>query len=143
MGGVGDKQQKLHRHRPQTAQVSKNHMSALCHAHRFLWFPCMGLCRVMPIDLRLCVCSFLAPPCSPPMILIKYHFVVDSCTCNVMYINYRAGAPIYYCNVMAIDFSIFYCHRIAWFHVCAIIGIDYCVAMFRDSIDNLQLLWYT
>ena len=52
------------------------------------------------------MCVFLRRLAPPPMFPIKYHFVVDSCTCNVMYINYRAGAPIYYCNVMAIDYSI-------------------------------------
>ena len=68
----------------------------------------MGLCSVMSIDLRLCVCvSFFWRRLAPPMFPIEYHFVVDSCTCNVVYINYRAGAPIYYCNVMAIDYSIF------------------------------------
>ena len=42
----------------------QNHMSALCHAHRFLWFPCMGLRSVMSIDLKLCVFFLrrLAPP---------------------------------------------------------------------------------
>ena len=70
----------------------------------------MGLCSVMSIDFRLCVCvSFFLRRLAPPVFPIKYHFVVvvDSCTCNVMYINYRAGAPICYCNVMAIDYSIF------------------------------------
>ena len=51
----------------------------------------------------VCVCFFCAA-LPPPMFPIKHHFVVDSCTSNVMYINYRAGAPIYYCNVMAIDY---------------------------------------
>ena len=92
---------------PKQHKFQKNHMSALCHAHRFLWFPCMGLCSVMSKDLRLCVFFLLAPPCPPPMIPIKYHVVVDSCTCNVIYINYRAGAPIYYCNVMTIDYCLF------------------------------------
>ena len=54
------------------------------------------------------MCVFLCAALTPPIIPIKYHFVVDSCTCNFMlYINYRAGAPIYYCNVMAIDYSMF------------------------------------
>ena len=67
----------------------------------------MGLCSVMSIDLRLCVrvFSFFLRRLAPPMFPIKYHVVVDSCTCNVtvLYINYRAGAPIIYCNVMAIE----------------------------------------
>ena len=39
---------------PKQHKFQKNHMSALCHAHKFLWFPCMGLCSVMSIGLRLC-----------------------------------------------------------------------------------------
>ena len=49
---------------PKQHKLQKNHMSALCHAHRFLWFPCMGLCSVMSIDLRLWFffCAALPPP---------------------------------------------------------------------------------
>ena len=47
---------------PKQHKFQTNHMSAPCHAHRFLWFQCMGLCSVMSIDL-----SFLfSPPCPPP-----------------------------------------------------------------------------
>lgn len=51
---------------PKQHKFQKNHMSALCHAHRFLWFPCMGLCSVMSIGLRLCVCVFFFCAALPP-----------------------------------------------------------------------------
>ena len=48
-GGIAAK--KLHQH--------------LCHAHKFLWFPCMGLCSVMSIDLTVFFLRRLAPPMCP------------------------------------------------------------------------------
>ena len=56
-----------------------------------------------------------------------------------MYINCRAGAPICYRNVMAIDYSIFISIEKLGFmsaHDCAKKGIDYCAVMSRDSTDN-------
>ena len=47
---------------PKQHKFQKNHMSALCHAHRFLWFPCIGLCSVMSIDLRLSFFGAALPP---------------------------------------------------------------------------------
>ena len=81
---------------------------------------------------------FFGAALPPPMFPIKYHFVVHSCTCNVMCINYRAGEPIYFCNVMAIDYSIFISIEKLGFmsaHDCAIMGLDYCAVTSRDSID--------
>ena len=56
-----------------------------------------------------------------------------------VYIAYCAGALMYYCNAMAIDYSTCISIKEVGFmsaHDCAKTGIDYCAVMSRDSIDR-------